>query len=457
MNVHGFLYLYASLGAREALSAAWQSPPTPGEFVATVAHTLKNGLTVLLDPMPEAPAVTVWVGYKVGSRNERPGITGATHWVEHMLFKGGGALKKGDIDAIVGRLGGKFNGFTDTDYTIYFETPSPDHLDAALMIEAERMRNAAFDPQETEAERGVIISEREGGENNPKVLLSEEMWHLAFHAHPYHWPVIGWKTDLERIRRDELYDYYRQHYAPNNAVLTIVGAFSEDEAMRRVQAHFGAFRPEDQAAPLAVTEAPQEGERRGVIRRAGTQDHLMIGYRVPEVTHADTAPLLVLQAVLGGWHGVGFLGGAFVSRSNRLYRGLVDTKLATDVGAQHALRRDPGLFVVEATVREGVDPVKVERATGEVVEKLRRKAPTEAEMARALRQIRVWHGYDRDGPTAKALLLTWFEVIANHGLLDALLERCQSVAAEDVRRVADAYLGEDHRTVCTFLARKEAP
>ncbi len=424
--------------------------------MATVAHTLDNGLTVLLHPMPEAPAVAVWVGYKVGSRNERPGITGATHWVEHMLFKGGGALKKGDIDAIVGRIGGKFNGFTDTDFTIYFETLGPDHLDTALMIEAERMRNAAFDPQETEAERGVIISEREGGENNPKVLLSEELWHLAFHAHPYHWPVIGWKTDLERIQRDELYDYYRLHYAPNNAVLTIAGAFSEEDAMRKVEAHFGAFRPEEQPAPLAVTEAPQEGERRGVIRRAGTQDHLMVGYRVPELAHADTAPLLVLQAVLGGWHGVGFLGGPFVSRSNRLYRGLVDAKLATDVSAQHALRRDPGLFVVEATVREGVDPAKVERTAIAVTEGLRKKPPTRTEMARALRQIRVWHAYERDGPTAKALLLTWFEVVASHRLLDALLERCQSITAEDVQRVADAYLSEDRRTVCTFLARRQA-
>jgi len=164
----------------------------------------------------------------------------------------------------------------------------------------------------------------------------------------------------------------------------------------------------------------------------------------------------VLQAVLGGWHGVGLLGGPFVSRSNRLYRGLVDAKLATDVGAQHALRRDPGLFVVEATVREGVDSAKVERTASEVVEKLRRKPPTEAEIARALRQIRVWHAYDRDGPTARGLLLTWFEVIANHRLLDDLLERCQSVSREDVRRVADAYLGEDNRTVCTFLARREA-
>ena len=420
----------------------------------TITRTLDNGLTVLLRPMPEAPAVSVWVGYKVGSRNERPGITGATHWVEHMLFKGGGKLKKGDIDSIVGRLGGKFNGFTDTDFTIYFETLPPGDLDTGLMIEAERMRNAAFDPQESEAERGVIISEREGSENSPKYLLSEEMWHLAFHVHPYHWPVVGWKIDLERITRNDLYTYYLQHYAPNNAVLVLAGKFEPEDAMRRVESYFGLFRPETQPPPLAVTEPAQEGERRGEVRRPGTQDHVMIGYHVPALAHADTAPLLALQAVLGGWRGLSLFGGGFVPRSNRLYRGLVDKKLATDVSAQHRMQADPGLFTIEATVREGVDPAKVETAALEEVEGLRRKPPTKEEMARAARQLRVWHAYDLDGPTAQGLLYTWFEVAASHTLLDDLIDRCQKVTTADVRRVADAYFDETNRTVCTFLAQE---
>lgn len=422
----------------------------------TIARTLDNGLTVLLRPMPESPAVSVWAGYKVGSRNERPGITGATHWVEHMLFKGGGKLKKGDIDSIIGRLGGKFNGFTDTDFTIYFETLPPDHLDTGLMIEAERMRNAAFDPQETESERGVIISEREGSENSPKYLLSEEMWALAFHVHPYHWPVVGWKADLEKITREDLYTYYLQHYAPNNAVLVLTGQFRATDAMRKIESHFGRFQPETQPPPLAVKEPPQEGERRSVIRRPGTQDHVMIGFKVPELTHADTAPLLVLQSVLGGWRGLNLFGSGFVSRSNRLYRGLVDRKLATDVGTQHRMEADPGLFTIDATVREGVDAAKVEAAALAEVERLREKAPTREEMARTLRQVRVWHAYDLDGPTNQALLYTWLEVVASHRLLDDLLSRCQQVAASDVRRVAETYFGERNRIVCTFLAQRGA-
>jgi len=457
MNLESSAYMYAAhaLMVPAKPIRGWAIAATPGTM-ETIARTLDNGLTVLLRPMPSAPAVSVWVGYKVGSRNERPGITGATHWVEHMLFKGGGKLKKGDIDAIVGRLGGKANGFTDTDFTIYFETLPPNHLETGLMIESERMRNAAFDPQETDAERTVILSEREGAENSPKYLLAEELWHLAFHVHPYHWPVLGWRSDVERLTRDDLYAYYLQHYAPNNAVLVLAGAFEPQDAMRKVEAYFGSLRSETPPPPLAVTEPTQEGERRATVRRQGTQDHVMIGYRVPELAHADTAALLVLQAVLGGWRGFSPFGSQFVSRSNRLYRGLVDAKLATEVSAQHRMQAAPGLFTIDATVREGVDAANVEAAAVAEVEKLREKPPTKAEMERALRLLRAWQAYDLDGPTAQGLLYTWFEVVASHRLLDDLLARCQRVVAKDVRRVAEAYLGDRGRTVVTFLAGRDA-
>jgi len=183
----------------------------------------------------------------------------------------------------------------------------------------------------------------------------------------------------------------------------------------------------------------------------------MIGYHVPELAHADTAALLVLQAVLGGWRGLNPFGSVFVSRSNRLYRGLVDTKLATDVSAAHRMQADPGLFTIDATVREGVDPAKVERAALAEVEALRSKEPTKAEMARALRQLRVWHAYDLDGPTAQALLYTLFEVVGSHRLLGEMLARCQKVTGGGVRRVAETYFAEMGRTVCTFIATEAHP
>jgi len=186
---------------------------------------LANGLGVLTKEIHTSPVVTVWAWYKVGSRNEREGITGCSHWVEHMLFKGGIRFKKGDIFKQVARVGGYNNGFTSQDYTIYFESLPADKVELGLDIESDRMANAAFDPAETESERTVIISEREGAENNPEYLLSEEVMGTAFRHHPYRWPIVGYMSDLQTTTRDELYDYYRTYYGPNNAMLLVVGDF----------------------------------------------------------------------------------------------------------------------------------------------------------------------------------------------------------------------------------------
>src|SRR5881396_2930650 len=210
----------------------------------THVETLENGLKVVLRPIPDTKALSTWVVYRIGSRNEVPGMTGSTHWVEHMLFKGGGKLGKGDIDKLISRLGGKMNAFTDTDYTMYFETIPASAMDTALMIESERMRNAAFDPKEVEAERTVVISEREGAENQPEFAVEEELWALAFQVHPYHWTPIGYKQDLAVLDREPLYRHYLRHYAPNNASLILVGGFDPAVAMQHVREAFSTLRPE---------------------------------------------------------------------------------------------------------------------------------------------------------------------------------------------------------------------
>src|SRR3989475_710135 len=232
----------------------------------TRVETLDNGLKVILRPIPDTKALSTWVVYRIGSRNEVPGMTGSTHWVEHMLFKGGGKLGKGDIDKMISRLGGKMNAFTDTDYTMYFETIPASAMDTALMIESERMRNAAFDPKEVEAERTVVISEREGAENRPEFAVEEELWGLAFHVHPYHWTAIGYKQDLATLDRDPLYRHYLRYYAPNNASLVLVGGFDPAVAMQHVREAFGALKPETPPDPLRLAEPEQHGERRRVPR-----------------------------------------------------------------------------------------------------------------------------------------------------------------------------------------------
>src|SRR3989441_695512 len=233
----------------------------------TRVETLDNGLKVILRPIPDTKALSTWVVYRIGSRNEVPGMTGSTHWVEHMLFKGGGKLAKGDIDKMISRLGGKMNAFTDTDYTMYFETIPSSAMDTALMIESERMRNAAFDPKEVEAERTVVISEREGAENQPEFAVEEELWGLAFHVHPYHWTAIGYKQDLATLDRDPLYRHYLRYYAPNNASLVLVGGFDPAVAMQHVREAFGALKPETPPDPLRLSAPAQHGERRPGARR----------------------------------------------------------------------------------------------------------------------------------------------------------------------------------------------
>jgi len=413
---------------------------------------LDNGLKVILRPL-DVPNVSVWVGYRVGSRNEVPGMTGSTHWVEHMLFKGGGKLAKGDIDRLVSALGGKFNAMTDFDATMYFETLPAEHLETALFIESERMRNAAFDPKEVEAERTVVISEREGAEDQPEFLVEEELWAAAFHVHPYHWTPIGFKQDLQNLGRDALYRHYLNWYAPNNATLVIVGGAAVDATTALVHRYFDALKPEPTPTSASLTEPAQTGPRRSVIERPGGVDLLAIGQKAPPFVHEDTAALAVLAGILGGWRGLfPFMAGAVRVRDHRLYRALVDAKLATDVGIRMNPNADPSLLIAAATMRPGVSPAHAEAVIAREFAALASRKPGAAEVERVIRQVRAWHAYNGDGVTFQGLAAAFLDAIATHDAGERFLEAVERVGPEDVRRVAEAYLGESSRTTVEFHA-----
>ena len=423
--------------------------------MATHVETLDNGLKVILRPIPDTKALSTWVVYRIGSRNEVPGMTGSTHWVEHMLFKGGGKLAKGDIDKMISRLGGKMNAFTDTDYTMYFETIPAAELDTALMIESERMRNAAFDPKEVEAERTVVISEREGAENQPDFAVEEELWGLAFHVHPYHWTPIGYKQDLALLDRDRLYHHYLRYYAPNNAALILVGGFDPAVAMQHVREAFAPLKPEAPPDPLRLAEPEQRGERRSDLERPGPADLLSIGWHIPPAAHEDVPALIVLATLLGGWRGlVPFAAGDWRPRSNRLYRALVDAKLATDVGVRLEVKVDPSLLIVNATLAAGASLDRVESVVDGVVEALRKTPAPTAEMDRARQQIRAWSRYEQDGVTFQGILLAAVEGLASWDFGPRLLARAEKVRPEAVRDAARAYLVDAHRSVVRFHAQE---
>src|ERR671935_778146 len=325
--------------------------------------TLDNGLRVIVREVRERPLVGVWMWYRVGGRNEVPGITGVSHWVEHMLFKGGKRFGKGQITKEISRRGGALNAFTWIDCTAYYETLPSSEIQLALDIEADRIYDTRIEREEAEAERTVVISEREGSENFPEFWLREEVQSVAWREHPYRLGVIGPKSDLRAMTRDNLFDHYKRYYMTNNATLVMVGDFSTPELLDKIHAEFDKLPSGQPPAPLNIEEQPQTGERRVTVRRPGPTHYVMVAYHAPEASHVDAAPMVVLSSVLGGasspiaWGGARGLG-----RSSRLYRALVDSEIATSVSASFDLTLDSYLFAVDATLRSGVEPERAEAA-----------------------------------------------------------------------------------------------
>lgn len=424
-------------------------------MTAVQEHVLSNGMLVLTREAHSAPVATCCVWYRVGARNETPGTTGISHWVEHMLFKGTPNIPKGEMDRLIARNGGSFNGFTSQDYTAYFETLPADRIELGLQIESDRMINSLFDPAEVDSERTVIISEREGHENDPEWWLSEALMAAAFQAHPYRQEVIGWKSDLRAITRDELFNHYQTYYMPNNAVLVLVGDFDTSALMHKVEHYFGGL-PTGPGIPAVRGEEPeQQGERRVVVRRPGPAEYVQIAYHTPSCKHPDFAPLVILDAVLSGAKGMGFGGGAATHRSARIYRALIETQLAAYAGSGFRAMHDPYLFELDATVQEGHSAAEIEAALIGEIEKIQQDGVELAEVTKAIKQSRAQMAYASESVTQQALRLGMWEVLDRYTRLDTLLDELAAVQAADVQRVAQAYLIERYRTVGHFLPTGE--
>ncbi|GAB4430626.1 MAG: hypothetical protein OHK0015_16030 [Chloroflexi bacterium OHK40] len=420
------------------------------------AHTLPNGMLVLTREAHSAPVATSWVWYRVGSRNEPSGQTGISHWVEHMLFKGTPSVPRGEFDRLIARNGGTFNGFTWIDYTAYYETLPADRIEIGLRIEADRMVNALFDPPEVESERTVIISELEGYANYPETWLDEAVKAIAFTAHPYHHPVIGYKSDLLAMTREELYSYYQTFYTPNNAVLVLVGDFDTDVMLRTVEGYF-ADLPAGPALPRTRAVEPEpQGERRVIIRRPGPAEYVQIGYLAPDCRSKDFAPMAVLDAVLSGARSLNFMGGgAQTNRSARLYRALVETGLAASAYSSYLPTRDPFLFELSATVSADHTAAEVEGALLREVDKIQQEGVAADELARVLKQVRAQVAYSGESVTGQAMQLGMWEVLDSYRRTESLLDELAAVTADDVRRVARQYLTERRRVVGHFVPTDE--
>ncbi len=414
-----------------------------------------NGLMVLLSPVRTAPVATFWVWYRVGSRNEVQGITGVSHWVEHMMFKGTPKFGKGEIMRLINRNGGVDNAFTWTDFTTYFETLPSDRIDLALSIESDRMVNSLFDPAEVASERTVIISEREGSENDPHFWLGEQVEAAAFLVHPYHHDTVGWKTDLETMKREDLYRQYKTYYVPNNAVVVAVGDFDADEMLKKIQDAFGGIPRGGEVPKVTAVEPPQEGERRVRVRRPGPTPYFHAAYHAPMASDPDFFPVFVLTGVLSGVGSMGMSGGGSPGRSSRLYRALVETELAADVDTHFRPTLDPGTVDITSTVRPGVPIEKVEQAIFAEVEKIASKPITDEELATVIKQTKSGLVYATDGVMNLGYWLGELEIVASYKMYETLLQNIENVSKADVTRVAAKYLTENNRTVGWFIPSED--
>ncbi len=422
------------------------------EKAGYVIETLSNGLTVILKEMHTAPLISHWIWYRVGSRDEPTGRTGISHWVEHMQFKGTPQFPGGSLDRMLSRLGGLWNAFTFQDWTTYFEVLPAQEIDLALRLEADRMRNTIYDPEEVASERTVVISERQGDENEPSFRLSEEVSAAAFRVHPYHHEIIGDMADLESMRLEDLNGHYHTYYAPNNAVLTVAGDFDSASMLKRLrELHEPTPR---QADPPRINrpEPPQRGERRVEVSGPGETCYIQIAYHVPQAAHPDFYALTVLDSLLSGPSGLNMFGGGGISnKTSRLYRALVEGEVAVGVYGAMQATIDPSLYMTSITMRPDRAPEEALAVFDEQVEQLQMSPPSEADLARAIKQARALFAYSSESITNQAFWMGYAAMFDTVEWFPNYLQNLIQVNAQDVLRVAQTYLSTQNRTVGIYV------
>ncbi len=418
---------------------------------ALTQTTLSNGLKVLLKEVHTAPIISSWLWYRVGSRDEIQGRTGVSHWVEHMQFKGTDQFPANLLDKAISREGGTWNAFTYMDWTAYFETMPADKIDLALRLEADRMSNSRFLAEEVDSERTVIISEREGSENEPLFLLGEALQQTAFRVHPYHHEVIGDMADLHSIRRDDLYDHYRTFYVPNNAIMAVAGDFDTQSMLGRIRDLFEPIPAGGDPARLARPEPPQNGEVRLSVEGPGSTSYVQVCYRFPPASHTDFFPLAVLDSLLAGPSNLNMFSGGISNKTSRLYRALVDKEYVVSVhgGAQATI--DPFLYAITMTIHPRRKPEAALAALDREIRRVQEERVTKEEITRAIKQARALFAYGSENITNQGFWLGYAEMFANYSWFETYLDKLSAVTVKDVQRVANEYFKPQRRVIGTYI------
>jgi zinc protease len=418
---------------------------------ALTQTTLSNGLKVLLKEVHTAPIISSWLWYRVGSRDEIQGRTGVSHWVEHMQFKGTDQFPANMLDKAISREGGTWNAFTYMDWTAYFETMPADKIDLALRLEADRMSNSRFLPEEVDSERTVIISEREGSENEPLFLLGEALQQTAFRVHSYHHEVIGDMADLHSMRRDDLYNHYRTFYVPNNAIMAVAGDFDTQSMLGRIRDLFEPIPAGADPARLARPEPPQNGEVRLSVEGPGSTSYVQVCYRFPPASHSDFFPLAVLDSLLAGPSNLNMFSGGISNKTSRLYRALVDKEYVVSVhgGAQATI--DPFVYTITMTIHPRRKPEAALAALDREIQRVKEERVTKEEITRAIKQARALFAYGSENITNQGFWLGYAEMFADYSWFETYLDKLSAVTVKDVQRVANEYFKAQRRVIGTYI------
>lgn len=436
---------------KPAAPAAVPAEASSRPRLAVERHVLDNGLVVILQPDHSVPTVTFWQWYKAGSRNEAPGITGISHYFEHMMFNGSKNVPPKEYDRIIESAGGFSNAFTDRDMTAYYEDIAADGLDVLLRLDSDRMASLSLLPELLKSEIEVVKEERRlRTDNDIQGMLDEQLWAVAFNASPYRWPVVGWMGDLERITREDCVSYFRTYYAPNNCILIVAGDFQPAPTLEKIRAAFGSIPRQTPPAEPVNSEPEQNGERRVAVHYPAENESFMAGYKAPGAKSPDAPVLDVLQKILSA------------GESSRLHRALIyERQIAIAAFGSFQNRLQPGLFEIYVEMRPGKTAAEGLAAMDEVLARLAADGPDPRELEKARNLLEADFVKGLKTNNGVGLQLGYYEhVYGDYREMFNVLDRYRAVTADDCRRVARAIFDQRRRTVATLVPERpseEAP
>jgi zinc protease len=409
-------------------------------------HNLKNGMKIIVEEDRSIPNVALYIFYRIGSRNERPGTTGLSHFFEHMMFNGAKKYGPKQFDQVMEASGGANNAYTNRDLTVYQDWFPKSALELIFDLEADRIANLSFDSKIIESERGVVASERRTSVDNDNFgILFEQLYATAYTAHPYQWPVVGWMVDIENWKMDDLKRHFEMGYSPSNATMVVSGDVKAEEIFKLAEKYIEPIKSHTPPQAVTTREPEQSGERRVTVRKFGQLPILMLGYHVPQAASPDYYSLRVFETIL------------FAGQSSRMYQRIVDKdQLGLFIDSDMSFSFDPTLFTIYTQPKAGVRPETVERAIYEELDRVKSQPVTDQELEKAknilladfYRQMKTING--------KANTIGSYEVFfGDYRKLFTAAEEYKKVTKDDVKRVAQKYFSDKNRTVATLVPERQ--